>query len=223
MENFKSSIDLFLTEVSIELLGNKIYDINGKRQDKLINLFKAVPEENSEPNTENDFLCSLAYECDFTENELSMTNFLEDQLDNVLEQGNTCSEDNDNIINRLNHYKTNQGALLAEISEMKLQKTIERSKILTQLNKKRWHALRKLNNEEKVKAVNQMYKHEKDILLKMSVDTIRLMKYIIDDPHNQSLKGAMIGSVHALRSSKLDNEEMKQKSKPYQKPSRSRN
>lgn len=126
MENFRSQIDLFLTEISIELLGNKIYNINGKRQDKLINLFKATPENHRESaqsnENKNDFLCSLGYQSDFSSNDTK--EFLEDQLNFILEDSNKTSKVNQDVIETLRSYKTNQANLVADVSELNIKKIV---------------------------------------------------------------------------------------------------
>lgn len=53
-----------------------------------------------------------------------------------------------------------------------------------------------------VAALNKFYEHEKNDLLKMSMDMLRLMKYIINDTHNEEAKGELIGFIHAMRSVK---------------------
>lgn len=58
MENKAATLDLFLTEVSFELLGNEMFDINGKKQSSLMGLFKAVDSENFD-SCNNDLLMSL--------------------------------------------------------------------------------------------------------------------------------------------------------------------
>lgn len=128
MENIKAHLDLFLTEISIELLGNKIYDVNGKRQDKLINLFKALPleeQKNCEKNDNNSesFSC-LAYRSDSTNNESSLKEFLNDQLDYILKNANSSSKVNQEIIKCLKDYKADQRRLLADVSDMNLKKVI---------------------------------------------------------------------------------------------------
>lgn len=127
MANFNSQVDLFLTEVSIELLGNKIYDLNGKRQDKLINLLKALPQDNPsiEPSIENsnDFLCSLGFQSDFTK-ENSSKELLSEQLDFILEDANTSEPVNEDIIGTLKEYKLDQARLAAEVSELNIEKLV---------------------------------------------------------------------------------------------------
>lgn len=127
MENMKSQLDLFLTEISIELLGNKIYDINGNRQDKLINLFKALPENHNgheETENSNDFLCSLGFRTDFSKDEKCKKDFLNDQLSFILEDANKTVEDNQNIIKCLRNYKSNQQSLVKDVSESTLSKLL---------------------------------------------------------------------------------------------------
>jgi hypothetical protein len=125
MANYAMEIDLFLTEISIELLGNKIYDVNGKRSDKIISLFKALPETNRDNNkteNSNDFLCSLGYQSDFTENDKSVKEFLNDQLDFILKGGNTSPRVNQDIIDFLRNYKTEQHTLTADVNDVNVRK-----------------------------------------------------------------------------------------------------
>lgn len=127
MENFKAQIDLFLTEISIELLGNKIYDINGKRQDKIVNLFKALPERDRDANkteNSNDFLCSLGYQSNFTENNASVKDFLSDQLDFILKDANTSQKVNQDIIDFLRNYKKEQEILVMDVSNVNARKIL---------------------------------------------------------------------------------------------------
>lgn len=130
MENYKDNlntqIDLYLTEISIELLGNKMYDVNGKRQHKLLELFKTVPEQKNEEKLENtnDLMCSLGYDQDLTENFWSMRNFLEDQMDYTLIDANTNEETNKSIISFLRKYKSDQDLLLKDVSEMHVRKLV---------------------------------------------------------------------------------------------------
>lgn len=131
MDKLKSQIDLFLTEISIELLGNKIYDINGKRQDKLINLFKALPEnhrgnEKDFENT-NDFLCSISYQSDYSDNDTSIKEFLDDQLDFILKDANKSEQDNAGVIDFIRDYKSDQNRLLSDISELNLKRIVGKS------------------------------------------------------------------------------------------------
>lgn len=126
MDNLNSHIDLYLTEISIELLGNKIYDINGKSQDKLINLFKALPTKGIENKNENsnDFMCSLGYQNDFT-NDVSLTeDFLNDQFDFVLKDANTSPKVDQQIIEQLRMYKMDQKRLVAEVSDLRLGRVV---------------------------------------------------------------------------------------------------
>lgn len=127
MESFKAQIDLFLTEISIELLGNKIYDINGKRQDKIINLFKALPEgdrEASKSENSNDFLCSLGYQSNFTDNDSTVKDFLTDQLDFILKDANTSPRVNQDIINFLRNYKNEQQTLRSDVNDVNAKKIV---------------------------------------------------------------------------------------------------
>lgn len=76
----------------------------------------------------------------------------------------------------------------------------ERSKVTVQLNKARY----KISTEQRSRPddIREYYEREKNDLLKMSMDTLRLMKYILNDPNNEDIKGEMIGFVHAMRSVK---------------------
>lgn len=115
-----TQIDLYLTEISIDLLGNKKYDINGKRQNKLIELFKAVPEQKDDNKWENpnDLMCSLGYDQGLTDDCFAISNFLEEQMDYTLLDANTSDEVNKSIITCLQDYKTDQDSLLKDLSEM---------------------------------------------------------------------------------------------------------
>lgn len=127
MENFTAQIDLFLTEISMELLGNKIYDISGKRQDKIINLFKALPEADRDTNkneNSNDFLCSLGYQSNFTENDTTVKEFLNNQLDFILKDANTSQKVNQDIINFLRSYKAEQQTLTTDVAEVNVRKIV---------------------------------------------------------------------------------------------------
>lgn len=128
MENLSSQIDLFLTEISIELLGNKMYDISGKRQDKIVNLFKALPEDrkakDSKSENSNDFLCSLGYQSDFSENESVLKQLLDEQFDFILEDGNTSVTVNQDIISFLRNYKMNQKGLVDDVSNIKVKRIV---------------------------------------------------------------------------------------------------
>jgi hypothetical protein len=131
MADFRTHVDLFLTEVSIELLGNKIYDINGKRQDKILNLIKALPEVDKnlqKSENSNDLLCSFGYQSDFTENEVTVSEFLKEQLDFILQDANTSDSVNQDIITFLKSYKNNQAQLLSDYSNLRHRKGIGNSK-----------------------------------------------------------------------------------------------
>lgn len=121
-----TQIDLYLTEIAIELLGNKMYDVNGKRQHKIVDLFKAVPGQPVEDKLENsnDIMCSLGYDNDFTDNCDSMTHFLEDQMNYILVDANVTDEVNQSIISFLRKYKSDQDRLLKEVSELHVKKLI---------------------------------------------------------------------------------------------------
>jgi hypothetical protein len=125
--SFSAHVDLFLTEISIELLGNKIYDCNGKRQDKIFNLFKALPEvdRNLQRNeNSNDLLCSLGYPSDFTDDETTVKEFLNEQFEFILKNANTSPEINEQILKCLRNYKEDQTELLSVASEVKVSKLI---------------------------------------------------------------------------------------------------
>lgn len=125
--SFSAHVDLFLTEISIELLGNKIYDCNGKRQDKVFNLFKALPEADrnlQKTENSNDLLCSLGYPSDFTENEATVKGFLNEQFEFILKNANTSAETNEQILVFLRNYKEDQVELLSDASEVKVSKLI---------------------------------------------------------------------------------------------------
>lgn len=129
MESRKSHLDLFLTEISIELLGNKMYNINGKRQDKIMNLFRALPEpetQNKSKATENsnDFLCSLGFQTDFSKDEKCMKEFLNNQLNFILEDANKTNADNQNIISCLRGYKADQTALVTAVNDANIKKLV---------------------------------------------------------------------------------------------------
>lgn len=129
MEKLNTQVDLYLSEVSLELLGNKMYDINGKRQHKLMELFKAVPESKKqilEDKHENsvDFMCSLGYEKGFTEDSQSLQNYLEEQTDYTLVDANNSEKVNDSIIEFLRNYKSDQDKLIKDVSEVHVKKLI---------------------------------------------------------------------------------------------------
>jgi hypothetical protein len=128
MDNkLNTQIDLYLTEIAIELLGNKMYDVNGIRQNKIGNLFKAVPAQlvdEEKLENSNDILCSLGYEEDFTEDCDSLTHFLEDQLDYILVDANVTEDVNNSIISFLRKYKLDQDRLLKEVSELHVKKLV---------------------------------------------------------------------------------------------------
>lgn len=73
------------------------------------------------------------------------------------------------------------------------------------------------------KALKKYYDEEKDELLKMCMDTIRLIKYIINDNRNENVKGELIGFVHAMRSIKTKGRPNPiGPTKPYSLPKRSK-
>ncbi|KAL7029875.1 hypothetical protein ACKWTF_006409 [Chironomus riparius] len=138
MMDSSTQLDLYLTEISIELLGNRIYDVNGTRQNRLISLFQALPEEdcdNDKSENSVDILCSLGYEQNFSDNEDSAINMLEDQMDFILSDANNSSGTNKDIIDNLRTIKSNQMQLLKDSSETHVRKLVERKKIVTSLNK----------------------------------------------------------------------------------------
>jgi hypothetical protein len=69
-----------------------------------------------------------------------------------------------------------------------------------------------------VEALNKYYEEEKDELLQMCMDTIRLIKYIINDSRNEQVKGELIGFIHAMRSVKEKNSSETIVRKPYNMP-----
>jgi hypothetical protein len=175
MENLNTQVDLYLTEISIELLGNKIYNLNGERKHRLAgnskiiitrnlnynsskftDLFKALPEAKTESQDQsNDLLCSMEYEENFTEDEKSMEDYLDDQMAYTLVDANSNPEVNESIISFLKKYKTNQDKLVKDMSEMHVKKLVgkkiviketilllnnsfpERNRILSNMNKAR--------------------------------------------------------------------------------------
>lgn len=125
MENLKSQLDLYLTEISLELLGNRIYDANGKRQGKLGKLMEALPTSESQSElleNSNDFLCSLGINSDYTENNIK--DLFESQLDFILSSSNSCNRDNQEIMKGLKNYKSDQDLLVNEIASFTLTKQI---------------------------------------------------------------------------------------------------
>lgn len=125
MDNkLNTQIDLYLTEIAIELLGNKMYDVNGKRQYKIADLLKAVQPVEEKLENSNDIVCALGYENDFTENAESVTHFLEDQMDYILVDANVSEEVNQSIIAFLRKYKADQERLVKEVSELHIKKLI---------------------------------------------------------------------------------------------------
>lgn len=131
MMDASTQLDLYLTEISIELLGNRMYDVNGSRKNKLINLFQALPEEEHEiDKNENsvDILCSLGYDQNFNDNEDSVVNFLEDQMDFMLSDANDSSSTNKDIIAHLRKIKEDQKQLLKDSSVMHVKKIVGKKK-----------------------------------------------------------------------------------------------
>lgn len=204
MMDSSTQLDLYLTEISIELLGNRIYDVNGTRQNRLMNLFQALPEEDCDiDKSENsvDILCSLGYEQNFSDNEDSAIDMLEDQMDFILSDANNSSGTNKDIIENLRKIKSDQMQLLKDSSETHVRKLVERNKIVTSLNKIRQAKARECSTTaSQRKVISDLYTAERDNLLKSCMNTIRLIKYIINDTRNEKLKGELIAFVHAMRS-----------------------
>lgn len=74
-------------------------------------------------------------------------------------------------------------------------------------------------------AVKKYYARERNDLIKMCMDTLRLMKYILNDPRNEESKGNLIGFVHAIRSVKDDSSKSFRglRAKPYRRPTKDQN
>ncbi|CAO1400146.1 unnamed protein product [Diamesa tonsa] len=121
-----AKLDLFLTEISIELLGNKMYDVNGTRQSKLFNLFKAVPEETLETHENmNELVCSLGYNNTnnlISPDDASSKAFLDEQFDYILEAANSSSTVNQSKIDFIREYKRDEKTHLEEITDMQIKK-----------------------------------------------------------------------------------------------------
>lgn len=125
MDDMKSQLDLYLTEISLELLGNKIYDVDGKRQGKLGKLFESLPTNESSSElleNSNDFLCSLGFQQDYSERNIK--DLLEGQLDFVLASSNTCNRDNGEIMKGLRKYKFDQDLLVNELASFTLTRQL---------------------------------------------------------------------------------------------------
>lgn len=132
MMDSSTQLDLYLTEISIELLGNRIYDVNGTRQNRLMSLFQALPEEdcdNDKSENSVDILCSLGYEQNFSDNEDSAINMLEDQMDFILSDANNSSSTNKDIIDNLRKIKSNQMQLLKDSSETHVRKLVGKKNV----------------------------------------------------------------------------------------------
>ncbi|KAG5681310.1 hypothetical protein PVAND_010759 [Polypedilum vanderplanki] len=193
----KSQLDLYLTEVSMELLGNKFYDINGMRQHKLIDLFKACEAKEDRNEHSVEILCSLGFE---DKNENSTINFLEDQFDFILKDANDSAAVNQKIISNLKKIKSDQDELLKDASQMYVKKLVERNKILTSFNKIRQQVINECTtNNEMQFTCESFYDAEREQLIQSCMDTIRFIKYVINDPHNEAKKGELISFVHAMR------------------------
>lgn len=118
-----AQVDLYLTEISIELLGNKIYDINGGRQDKLLNLFMALPEHQNKSG-KNDLICSLGYHDNFTQSETSLKDFLDQQFDFILQDANNSKKTKADIVAFLRKYKLEQRKVIQDAKDMNLKRII---------------------------------------------------------------------------------------------------
>ncbi|CAO1400084.1 unnamed protein product [Diamesa tonsa] len=202
-----AKLDLFLTEISIELLGNKMYDVNGTRQSKLFNLFKAVPEETLETHENmNELVCSLGY--NNTNNLISPDGasskaFLDEQFDYILEAANSSSTVNQSKIDFIREYKRDEKTHLEEITDMQIKKVTEKSKITARHNNNKLKLVRNEKSLIKRKQIIDNYHNdEREELLKKSMDTLRLIKYIIEDPKHLERKGELLGYVHILRNLK---------------------
>lgn len=119
----KSQLDLYLTEISLELLGNKIYDIDGKREGKVNKLFEALPTNEHQSallENSNDFLCSMGFHQDYSERNIKA--MFEGQLDYILSSSNTCNRENQDIMRCLRNYKSDQDLLVNELASFTLMK-----------------------------------------------------------------------------------------------------
>jgi hypothetical protein len=117
----KSQLDLYLTEVSMELLGNRFYDTNGMRQNRLMDLFKAVEQKEDRNEQSVEILCSLGFE---DKSEESTVDFLEDQLDFILSDANNSASVNESIISNLKSIKADQDELLKDTSQLYVKKLV---------------------------------------------------------------------------------------------------
>lgn len=145
IDNIKTQLDLYLTEISMELLGNRLYDLNGKRQNRLSNLFQAQPtNDESSPifsskyENSNDFLCSLGFSADY--NRKNIKNLFESQLDYILSSANGSEKNYLEIFNGIMKYKNDQDLLVQDIAEFNLKRQNETLKITKDLNVKRGEA-----------------------------------------------------------------------------------
>lgn len=123
IDKMKSNLDLYLTEISMELMGNRIYDMNGTRQGRLLPLFQAQPtSEKLSPLFENsnDFLCSLGFHSDYSQKNIK--DLFERQLDFILSTSNSCAGDNNEILKCLHAYKEDQDLLVQEIADFNLRR-----------------------------------------------------------------------------------------------------
>ena len=123
-----AKLDMFLTEISIELLGNKMYDVNGTRQNKLFNLFKAVPEDTLGTHENmNELACSLGYNNTnnlISPDDASSKKFLDEQFDYILEAANSSSTVNQSKIDFIREYKRDERTHLEEITDMQIKKVV---------------------------------------------------------------------------------------------------
>lgn len=73
----KVALDLLLTQISFELLGNAFYDISGVQKDKIMDLFKTVP---------NSDLANSSKEC------CDLMKFIGYENVNALAEDSTCEK-----------------------------------------------------------------------------------------------------------------------------------
>ena len=84
--NNKASLDLFLTEISFELLGNTMYDINGQQQTSLTGCFKPIDADKMESEAKKcDLLKDLQIPSSLNElTEDSCKAILDHQFNNMI-------------------------------------------------------------------------------------------------------------------------------------------
>lgn len=69
--------DYLVNEISFELFGNTFYDINGQKQNHLINLVQSVPIKNiTESGKKNDLLDFIGFSVDSVNSKEYCKNFL---------------------------------------------------------------------------------------------------------------------------------------------------